>query len=323
MNPGANRDRIPTRRCGSPMTRSRADAILLLVALLWGTTFVAQKTANAHVGPVFFVAVRFLGAACFLAPIAWWEARRSTVRLRAADLGGAALIGAMLCAGCWMQQIGLETTGATNAGFLTAAYMVLVPFVAWGFSRRPPRPLVLCAAAIAFAGAWLLGGGGSLAAWSLGDLIIVASDLVWAMHINLIAHNRGMAQRPILLSFLQCAITGAVSLPAALAWQPASAEALRAALPALAYAGIVSSGIAFTLQIVAQRHTPPAEAALIMALESVFAALAAAVLLHEMLTPRAWLGALLILAGVALVETGPALSAAWTRRRRFPGASAG
>lgn len=305
------------------MTRSRADALLLLVALLWGTTFVAQKAANAHVGPVLFVAVRFLGAACFLAPIAWWEARRAGTRPSRTDLGGAVLIGIFLCAGCWMQQIGLQTTSATNAGFLTAAYMVVVPFVAWGFSRRPPRLLVLCAAAIALFGAWLLGGAGSLSGWSRGDLIIVASDLVWAMHINLIGHNRGMASRPILLSFVQCAITGLVSLPPALAWEPASGAQLLAALPALAYAGIISSGIAFTLQIVAQRHTPPAEAALIMALESVFSALAAALLLGEMLTLRASVGAFLILLGVALVETGPLLGAAWARRRRLPGASAG
>jgi len=109
---------------------------------------------------------------------------------------------------------------------------------------------------------------------------------------------------------MQCAVTGIVSLPAALVWQPVSGAALLGALPSILYAGIVSSGIAFTLQIVAQRHTPPAEAALIMSLESVFSALAGAVVLGEMLSLRAAIGAALIMLGVVLVETCPALLAA-------------
>ncbi len=119
----------------------------------------------------------------------------------------------------------------------------------------------------------------------------------------------------MLLSCLQCAITGLVALPAALLLQPATGADLLAALPAIAYAGIVSSGIAFTLQIVAQRHTPPAEAALIMCLESVFSALAGAVLLGESLTLRASVGAFLIMMGVVLVETSPLLLAALLRRQ--------
>jgi drug/metabolite transporter (DMT)-like permease len=293
-----------TRRAEPPnMNRTRADVLLLIVALIWGTTFVAQKSANAHVGPILFVALRFLAATVFLLPLAVWEARRSAAPLRRADWIAAGIIGSCLCAGCWFQQIGLETTTATNAGFLTAVYMVVVPFVAWGFSGRPPRPLVLVAGVIAVAGAWLLGGGGSGATWSRGDIIILAGDLVWAAHITLVGHHQGVAARPVLLSLVQCLITALASLPAALVWQPASLSALGAALPAIAYAGIVSSGFAFTMQIVAQRHTPAAEAALIMSLESVFAAVAGAMLLHEMLSVPAAIGAGLILTGVVLVES--------------------
>jgi drug/metabolite transporter (DMT)-like permease len=294
------------------MNRARADALLLLVALLWGTTFVAQKLGGTTVGPLAFVAVRFLTASVFLLPIAIWEARRATVALRPADLAGGLLIGACLCAGCLLQQTALASTTATNAGFLTAVYMVLVPFVAWIVLRRPPRALVLVACAVALLGAWLLAGPGGKAAaaaggWSQGDILILGSDLIWALHITLIAQLRGIASRPILLSLMQCAVTGIVSLPAALVWQPVSGAALMGALPSILYAGIVSSGIAFTLQIVAQRHTPPAEAALIMSLESVFSALAGAVVLGEMLSLRAAVGAALIMLGVVLVETSSAL----------------
>jgi drug/metabolite transporter (DMT)-like permease len=298
------------------MTRARADASLLLVALLWGTTFVAQKAANAHVGPIFFVAVRFLAAAVFLLPLALWEARRAAIPLVRADWNAAAWIGGCLCAGCWIQQTGLQTTSATNAGFLTSVYLVVVPLLAWVVSGRRPRLPVLIAGLVAIGGAWLLGGGGSLAQWSRGDLIILAGDVFWALHITLIAHWRGMVARPIWLSLVQCAITGIVSLPVALLWQPAAAEAIEAALPAIVYAGLFSSGVAFTLQIVAQRQTPPAEAALIMSLESVFAAAAGALWLHERLGLLESLGAALIFTGITLVEISPLLLEAQARRRR-------
>ena len=118
----------------------------------------------------------------------------------------------------------------------------------------------------------------------------------------------------MLLSFTQCLVTGLVALPAALLLQPPTLPDLVGALPAIAYAGIVSSGIAFTLQIVAQAHTPPAEAALIMCLESVFSAVAGAIMLGEMLTLRAALGAFLIMTGVVLVEAGPLLLGFWGRK---------
>jgi len=300
------------------MTRARADASLLLVALIWGTTFVAQKVANAHVGPIFFVALRFLAAAAFLLPFALWEARRASMPLVRADWNAAAGIGGCLCAGCWIQQTGLQTTSATNAGFLTSAYLVVVPLLAWVISGRRPRLPVLIAGLVAIGGAWLLGGGGGWAQWSRGDLIILAGDVFWALHITLIAHYQGMAARPIWLSLVQCAITGIVSLPVALLWQPATAAAIGAALPAIVFAGIFSSGVAFTLQIVAQRQTPPAEAALIMSLESVFAAAAGALLLNERLGLLESLGAVLIFAGIALVELSP-LRLEARRRRAGPG----
>jgi drug/metabolite transporter (DMT)-like permease len=293
------------------MNRARADLLLLFIAFIWGTAFVAQKEGNAHIGPILFVAVRFAAAAAFLAPWALWEVRRSgagrSPALSRSDWSGAGWIGLCLCVGCWLQQIGLQTTTATNAGFMTAVYLVIVPFVAWGFSGQPPRALVLLACVVALLGAWLMGAGPEPGQWSRGDLIILGADLVWAVHITLVGHCRGMSARPMLLSFVQCAITALLSLPVALLWQPAGLDALRAALPAIAYAGIVSSGFAFTLQIVAQRHTPAAEAALIMSLESVFAAIAGALLLHESLSLRASMGACLILLGVVLMEIGPAL----------------
>jgi drug/metabolite transporter (DMT)-like permease len=290
------------------MNRARADFLLFVVALIWGSAFVAQKDGNAYIGPLLFIGVRFLAASAFLAPLVVWEARRAPPALARADWTGALWICLCLCAGCWTQQIGLQTTTATNAGFITAVYMVIVPFVAWVFTGRPPRALVLLAGAVALSGAWLLAGGGrGFDAWSRGDLIIFSGDFLWALHITLVGQCKGMAARPILLSFLQCLFTGAVTLPVALLWQPAAPQAVLAALPALLYAGVLSSGVAFTMQIVAQRHTPPAEAALIMSLESVFAAVTGAIVMRDTLAPLATFGAVLILVGVVLVESGSLL----------------
>ncbi len=303
------------------LNRSRADGVLIFVAMLWGATFVAQKAAMPHVGPIFFVAMRFVAATLFLAPLAFYEVRRHAVRLRGRDLAGALAIGACLCSASWLQQIALTSTSATNAGFLTAIYMVLVPFVAWIVARHRPRPVVIAASFVALAGAWLLAGGGApRGGWSVGDLLVLLSDVIWAIHISLIARFSAARTHPMFVSFVQCGLTCLVSVPAAFVLQPATMDQFFSALAAIAWAGIVSSGIAFTLQIIAQRHTPPAEAALIMSLESVFSAISAAILLHETLTLRAAVGAFLIMLGVVLVEAGPLL--ARTRLVRAAGGAA-
>lgn len=301
------------------MNRLRADLLLLLASVIWGTTFVAQKIANDHIGPIAFVAARFAIATAFLAPAAIWETRRhrrSGNALPRSDLLRGLGISLCLCTATCAQQIGLVTTTATHAGFLTAAYIAFVPFLAWAVARARPRPPVLLACAIALYGAWLLAGSGTgltAAGWNRGDAIILGSDLVWALHVTLVGHWRGIAARPFLLSWMQCAAAAAATIPVAWIAQPASWDALRPILPEIAYAGILSSGVAFTLQIVSQRHTPAAEAALVMSLESVFAAAAGAVMLGDTLTRAASFGALLILVGAVLVEIGPLLRLRATR----------
>jgi drug/metabolite transporter (DMT)-like permease len=213
-----------------------------------------------------------------------------------------------------MQQYALQTTTAGNAGFLTAVYIVIVPVVAWIFTRHRPRGVVVVAALVSIVGAWLLAGGGAPASWSQGDLIVLLSDVVWAVHINLVGHFSRAGSRPLFLAFLQSVLTGALTLPFALALEPVHLQSIAQGLWPILYAGVVSSGIAFTLQVIAQRHTPAAEAALIMSLECVFAALSGAVLLGERLGPEQQMGAALVLVGVVLVEAGPLLRRALALR---------
>jgi len=289
------------------MNRLRADLLLLLTAFIWGTAFIAQKDANQSMGPILFVGSRFLLSALALIPLVIYEARRNPLPLSRRDWLQALLVGLCLFAGASLQQVGLETTSATNGGFLTALYVVIVPFMVWGMMRRRPRLLVVIACAVSIWGAWLLTDDGSARHWSRGDMLVVLADFAWALAITVIGDFLERTHRPLFLSFAQYSITAVLGLAAGLLFEPISLPGIGTAMPAILYAGLLSGGVAYTLQIVAQKHTPPAEAALIMSLESVFAALAGAVMLHERLTLPAATGCGLILLGVVLVEAGPAL----------------
>lgn len=297
------------------MSRFRADILLFICAAIWGTAFVAQKDWHAADWPLLFVAARFALSALLLAPLALHEARAAP-RLRHAERRLALGIGACLATAAVLQQVALTGTTATHGGFLTAVYVAFVPFVVWALARTPPRPAVLGACALSVAGAWLLAGKGHAGGWKSGDLVLLASDLAWALHITLVGKFLVQCQRPFLLCLVQYAVTSSTAAVLGLATESIAPGELRAALPSVLYAGLASGGIAYTLQIVAQRHTPAAEAALIMSLESVFAAIAGAILLHERLAPLAWLGCALILAGTIAVELAPALQRSLVRWMR-------
>lgn len=292
------------------MSRFRADALLLLTALIWGSAFVAQKSAIGDVGPWTFVALRFLIAAVAVAPLAWFEARRLPAPLEAQDWRLAGLCGLCLCVGSFGQQDGMASATATNAGFLTALYVVLVPFIVWALARRPPRAVVFIASAISVLGAWLLTGAGPLGHMSLGDIEIAAADIPWALGIAITPIFLARAPRPFLLCMIQNLTTVAISAAGAILTEPWPLPGLVAAAPALLYAGLLSSGVGFTLQVVAQGFAPPAEAALILSLEAVFAAVCGALWLGERLSLVEGIGCVLILLGVVLVEIGPMLARA-------------
>lgn len=287
------------------MNRLRADLMLLLGTLIWGTTFIAQKHANDSMGPLTFVGVRFLLSCLALAPFALFEARQTTAaRLNAGDIRLATLIGLCLFAGASLQQMGLVSTTATNGGFLTALYVVFVPVIVWALTGVKPRAILIAACIFSVTGAWLLTVQGPLQSWNWGDALVLIADIAWATQISLAPIFLKGTHRPLFLAFIQYGIVAALGLFAGWAFEPAPVD-FHSAIPSILYAGLLSGGVAFTLQILAQQYTPAPEAALIMSLEAVFAALAGAALLSEQFTPAAVLGCVLILLGVALVEVGP------------------
>lgn len=290
------------------MERVKADLSLLLAAFIWGTAFIAQKSAVATIGPILFLGCRFLLSTLLLAPLAWMESRKRADNLTPSDWRLALAVGLSLFFGMAIQQIGIVTTSTTNAGFLTAIYTALVPVAAWALLRHRPRLAVVAACAVSLAGAWLLEQGGtSMTSWGKGDVLILISDIGQAVQIILVERFLARHSRPLLLSFFQYAVITLISLPLAFLFETVSWEGITQVMPAILYAGILSGGVAFTLQIVAQRHTPAAEAAIIMSLESVFAALAGAWLFGDRLGPTGLAGCGLILAGVLLVQLLPLL----------------
>jgi drug/metabolite transporter (DMT)-like permease len=295
------------------MTRLRADLLLLVTAMIWGTAFVAQKVGNGSIGPFLFVGGRFFLSALLLAPLAMREARAGQHKLQRRDWLLGVGIGAALFSGSAIQQVALNSTSVTNAGFLTALYIAFVPFVGWIVVRTRVRPIVLAAVMVSLLGAWLLADEGA-APLTHGDFLVVGSAMIYALHIVLVSIFLKQTHRPFFLCLLQYSMTAVFGASVGFAVEPVSLAELHGALPTILYAGILSGGLGYTFQIVAQRYTPATEAALIMSMESVFAALAAAVLLGERLTVLAAIGCGLVLLGVIMVEVGPALP----RRGRTP-----
>ena len=314
------------------MTRARANLLLLLAGALWGMGFVAQSAAMDDLGPFSFVAWRFLVASAVVAPFAWRESRaradrRATARpaapaapddapLDRAALARFALVGTMLFLGMATQQVGLLTTTVTNSGFLTGLYVVFTPLLGVALFGDRPHPTVWPAALVALAGIALLSGGigAGAAGPTPGDLLTVASAGFWAMQVVLIARFVGQSDRPMALSLVQFAVTGALAGAVALALEPFDAGALRRAAPSVLYAGVVASGVAFTLQVVAQRHTTAPQAAIFLSSEAPFAALFGFLLLGERVGAGGLAGAALILAAMLAVELAPTLG----RRRPRP-----
>lgn len=289
------------------MSRTQANLLMLLAALIWGTTFVAQQLGMRAVGPFTYTGVRFLLGALVIAPLAWREyaqLRARGIRLGRRDLLSWSGIGLLLTGGALLQQIGIVSTTVSNAGFLTALYVPLVPLLGWLLHRHLPHWSLWPAAAGSVAGTYLLGGG-ELSALSVGDLWIIASTLFWAGHVLYVGRVAAQKGAPLLLACTQFVVCGILSLGLAVATEPISLSGLVAGLPSILYGGVLSVGIAFTLQVVAQRYSHATDAAILLSSEVLFAAFAGALYLGERLEPMQMAGGGLIFASILLVQLLP------------------
>lgn len=291
------------------MSRVNANLLLMLVALIWGSAFVGQNLAMAHIGPLMFTGVRFLIGALVVVPLVWFEWRtlqRRGIRLDRGDALRILGLGALLTLGAVMQQIGITRTSVTNAGFLTALYVPLVPVLGWLVWRQWPHWSVWPGALACLGGAYLLSGA-ELAAINTGDLWIIASTLPWALHVLVIGRVADRMNAPYLVACGQFAVCGFLTLAWALVFEPVLWSGLRAAAGALAYTGVLSVGVAYTAQVVAQRYAHATDAAIVLSAETLFAAAFGYLLMGDRLNAAGLAGCALIFASMVGVQLLPLL----------------
>ncbi|MEI8376833.1 MAG: DMT family transporter [Planctomycetota bacterium] len=283
-----------------PSRRLRADLLLLLAALLWGSAFVPQKHATDHLGPFLFNGLRFLLGAAILLP--WVRPRQwpSKNFFRWAAITGILLVGAAAC-----QQAGLKYTTAGKAGFLTGLYVVLVPVVLFAVWRQKMAWRSWAGALVAAVGVFLLSMDDQfrfgLGEAGLGDALVLVGAVLWAFHVVIV--GRAVTQVEVLLfSVGQYLVAGSLNLILGLALEADTLPGLAYCWRDIVYIGIFSVAAGYTLQAVGQKHAPAADAAIILSLEAVFAALFGYLLLKESLGAWQLVGCALILAAVAIVQ---------------------
>ncbi|MEM2123011.1 MAG: DMT family transporter [Candidatus Bathyarchaeia archaeon] len=281
----------------------KSDSLLFITSMIWGFAFVAQRMSMSYLGPFTFNGVRFALGVLFMLPLLLREEKGSSAPEEGQGCSynsgkaafNACLAGLILFMGASLQQIGLIYTTAGRAGFITSLYVVFVPVLGllW---RRPVGLGSWIGVSLAALGNYLLSttGGFTLI---LGDLLELIGAFFWAGHV-LIIGKLSPLMRPARLAFLQYLVCSILSLIAAAATEIFSLQSLHQAAIPILYGGLLSVGVAYTLQIIAQRHAPPAHTAIILSLESVFAAFGGWLILNEIISSQGIVGCTLILLGV-------------------------
>lgn len=290
----------------------KGSAILALAALIWGLAFVAQAQAADLVPPFAFNSIRcFIGAAALFVALSVKSVKTQKpifptekAKIKEMLIGGI-LCGIFLAVSVNFQQFGLSvypegSASEARAGFITALYVVLVPVVSMFFGKRS-NVIIWGAVAVAVCGIYLLSLSEGLHNIYLGDLLMLGCALTFTFHI-LVIDRYGEPVGGMLLSALQFLVAGIISGLLALCMETVVWENVLAATPQLLYMGIMSSGVAYTLQIYGQRYAEPPVASLTMSLESVFAALGGWIISGNTLTPREFGGCALVFTAIVLAQ---------------------
>ncbi len=284
----------------------KGNLILLLTALIWGTAFVAQRDGMNHIGPYTFNAARTFLAAVVLIPVVFLfkkaekrGAEYKPINKKTTIIGGIAC-GACLGTASTLQQIGIVTTTAGKAGFITALYVIIVPIIALILGNKPPKKIWICVI-LAIVGFYFLciKSGFSL---SIGDAFILACAVGFAIHITVIDKFLEKGADALVMACVQFWTAGILMLLPTFIFENPTIDGIISARYSILFTGIMSSAVAYTLQIVGQRYTTPALATLIMSLESVFAALAGWLILGENLSLKELFGCVLVFTAVILAQ---------------------
>ncbi len=283
------------------MNAMRANLLLLLAALIWGSAFVAQSIGANLVEPFTYLSLRSYLGIVVLIPLVAWRCKQAKISWDWKPLlSGGLFCGLALCAASAAQQIGMTLGASTSkAGFLTTLYVPMVPVLSFLLSRKKTSVLIWISIALAVVGLALLSGlkGG----FNVGELILLLCALLFAGHILVVNHFASKTD-PVALSMMQFVCCAVLSTLIALFTEQTGWDAIWRAKWSIAYAGILSSGVAFTLQVVAQKHTDPTVASILMSMESVFSCICGWIILHDTLSGMELVGCGLMFAAVILAQ---------------------
>ena len=299
------------------MSRSLSHAFLLLTAFIWGITFVFQTTGMETLGPFGFSAFRFLVGSIAILPIALWEMRKVnlwtlsttenaqiSIKERRNIFWGTIILGVIMFIGSALQQVSLGITSVANTAFLTTLYVPLVPILGFVLFSKNIGKWRWFAVGIFVVGSWMMSGVSPDEA-VIGDIMVVIGAVFWAFHIMLVGWLAQHTKAPFQLAFMQTVITAVLSFIVLFMVETFTIADVMAVMPEILFAGVMSTGLGFTLQLVAQQHCSNAAAAILLSLEGVIAALAGWVLLDQAMVAIAIMGAALIFIAVLVVELTP------------------
>ncbi|MEC7969532.1 MAG: DMT family transporter [Pseudomonadota bacterium] len=278
-----------------------ANTLLLITAAIWGLGFVAQVLGMNYLEPFAFIGIRFLLGAASLLPLVVFFHHRKWLPVSPAHtvVKGSLVLGVILFAAGSLQQVGIVYSNASNAGFITGLYMVIVPIIGLALKYRTGLNTWL-GCVLAVVGLFLLSVKADFT-MGYGDTLLLVGAVGWALHILAIDHYAPRAA-PLLLSLGQFIVCGCLAMVVSVFIETTSWEQVRAATYVLIYAGVITVGVAYTLQVIAQERADPTHAAIILSLEAVFGALGGYLFLQEQLSGRELIGCVLMLMGMLVSQ---------------------
>ncbi len=283
----------------------RGSLLLLLTSLIWGIAFAFQRSGMEHIGPITFMAARCLLAVIFLAALCVIKyGPKDAFRYDKATLAGGIGCGIFMTVANNLQQMGMVYTEAGKAGFITAMYILIVPILNVLALKRKEKAKTWIAVAVGLIGLYLLCARDGFSV-EYGDILVFGCAFFFSFHILCSDRFAGKAE-VVKMSFIQFTVSFILSTVIALLFEDISWQGIWAGRIAVAYCGILSAGVGYTLQIVGQKSVRPAAASLIMSFESVFAVIGGWMILGETLSLREIFGCLVMFAAIILVQLEPA-----------------
>lgn len=287
----------------------RNSILLLLTAVIWGTAFVAQSVGMDYIGPFTFNAARFLIGGTVLIPLIVYRSKKNPLlknqtleekrkNQKTAWIGGVCC-GIALCGASLLQQMGIQHTTVGKAGFITTLYIIIVPLIELFFGKKIAKKIWL-GAVMAVIGLYLLCINENFSIGK-GDFLILVCAILFAIHILIIDHFSPKADG-VVLSAIQFFVSGFISVIGAILVENSNPAAMLDAIVPILYAGVMSCGVAYTLQVIGQKNISPTVASMILSLESVISVLAGWIILGEALSAKEIVGCVIVFMAVVLVQ---------------------